>query len=218
MQDPIESVLPQMISSWVGGRKVGWGVRERRGGEDLATRAFSKMFYYLINRITSVRQPYFSIGAFLLDRDVIDALNRISEKNSSVVMEVAWLGFAQECIYYCSEARHTGKSKWTFAKKLKLFIDSVVSFSYVPMRFMSLFGLICTVLGAVYGVYIFVDRLLHSVAVEGWSSLMIAVLMIGGVQMIMLGVLGEYLWRAYDEMRPRPRYVIEKSTISGQGM
>jgi polyisoprenyl-phosphate glycosyltransferase len=150
---------------------------------------------------------------FLIDRAVIDAFNRAPEKNTSVYMLIAWLGFRQTHVMYVKEARQSGVSKWTFSKRFKLFFDSLISFSYLPLRFMSLAGAASASLGMLYGLLVIFNAVTGRVHNPGWASLMIVVLVLGGFQMAMLGVLGEYLWRAYDEGRGRPRYVIEASTL-----
>lgn len=217
MQDIPERVIPKLVEQWENGYKVVWGVHESRKGESFMAAFFSLIFYFLTNVLTDIKQPPTGVGTILLDRIVIGAFNQLSEKNPSIIMMIAWLGFPQTQVRYVSEERRAGKSKWTLAKKIKLSLDSLVSFSYIPMRFMSLMGVVCTMLGTVYCIYIFINKLLNNVAVQGWSSIMIALLFIGGIQMVMLGILGEYLWRAYDESRGRPRYVIERNTIKRRG-
>jgi dolichol-phosphate mannosyltransferase len=211
LQDPPE-IIPRLLEEWEKGYKVVWGVRDKREGENFFTLASSRTFYFLMNRLTNVSQPPTGADIFLIDRTVIDAFNNSPEKNTSVYMLIAWLGYTQTYITYVKEARHAGTSKWTTSKRLKLFFDSLISFSYVPLRFMSLMGAISAFLGLLYGLVVFVNALRGN-PVAGWASLMIVVLLIGGFQMIMMGMLGEYLWRTYDETRGRPRYVIEKNTL-----
>jgi dolichol-phosphate mannosyltransferase len=147
----------------------------------------------------------------LMDRKVIDAYNAIPEKNTSFLALVLWMGFCQTTIDYVKDARHEGRSKWTLAKKLKLFIDSIVSFSYVPIRLMSCLGFVIALLGFVYAAVVIVGRLTGWVtAGTGFAALMTVLLIGQGTIMTMLGVLGEYLWRTYDESRRRPWYIIEE--------
>jgi dolichol-phosphate mannosyltransferase len=145
----------------------------------------------------------------LMDRKVIDAYNAIPEKNTSFLSMILWLGFRQTSIEYVKQPRHSGRSKWSFSKKIKLFIDSMVSFSYAPIRLMSLAGSCVSVLGFCYAAFV-VANAFRGHPIPGWASLMVVVLILGGFQLLMLGVLGEYLWRAFDETRGRPRYVIEE--------
>ena len=211
LQDPPE-IIPQLLIEWEKGSKVVWGVRDRREGENFFTIACSRFFYFLMNRLTNVSQPPTGADVFLIDRQVIEAFKQSPEKNTSVYMLIAWLGYSQTYITYVKEARHAGVSKWTTSKRLKLFFDSLISFSYVPLRFMSLMGAISAFLGLLYSLVIFINAF-RGIPVQGWATLMIVVLLMGGFQMIMMGTLGEYLWRTYDETRGRPRYVIEKNTL-----
>jgi len=212
LQDPPEIIFP-MIAEWEKGTKVVWGVRERREGEGILTLTLSKLFYYLMNRLTDIRQPPTGADVFLVDKDVIAAFRKAPEKNTSVYMLIAWLGFPQSTITYIKEVRHAGTSKWTTSQRFKLFFDSLISFSYIPLRVMSLMGSFFASLGFLYGLYLLYNAI-NGIPIAGWSSLMITVLFIGGFQMIMMGMLGEYLWRTYDEARGRPRFVIEKNTLS----
>jgi dolichol-phosphate mannosyltransferase len=119
------------------------------------------------------------------------------------------MGFRQESITYDKQARLHGKSGWNFSKKLKLAIDSVTSFSFLPVRVMSVIGFIVALIGFLYAGFIVYRALTDANPVPGWTSLMVVVLIMGGIQMLMMGILGEYLWRTLDETRRRPRYIIE---------
>ena len=211
LQDPPE-IIPQLLLEWEKGSKVVWGVRDKREGENFFTIACSRFFYFLMNRLTNVSQPPTGADVFLIDRQVIEAFKQSPEKNTSVYMLIAWFGYPQAYITYVKEARHAGVSKWTTSKRLKLFFDSLISFSYVPLRFMSLVGGISAFAGLLYSLVVFINAL-KGIPVQGWATLMIVVLLMGGFQMIMMGTLGEYLWRTYDETRGRPRYVIEKTPL-----
>src|SRR5262249_27114557 len=142
-------------------------------------------------------------------RVVADALTQHREANLSLYAILAWLGFRQGTILYTKRERKYGSSGWTLRKKLKLFVDSVTAFSYFPIRFMSIFGAIVALVGCIYAGVVVVNYII-GFPQQGWTSLMVVVLMIGGVQIAMLGILGEYLWRNLDESRRRPRYNIER--------
>jgi len=212
LQDPPE-VIPRLIEQWQKGFKTVWAVREKREGESFIKLTCSKLFYFLMNILTDVSLPATGSDMFLIDRAVIEAFRDTPEKNSEIGMLIAWLGFSQTQIMYVKEARYSGHSKWTFSNLLKLFFDSLISFSYVPLRFMSIMGAVIALIGLFYGLGVLILSLRGIVTVEGWSSLMIVVLLLGGFQMAMMGMLGEYLWRTYDETRKRPKYVIEKNTL-----
>jgi dolichol-phosphate mannosyltransferase len=212
LQDPPE-IIPRLIEPWQKGFKTVWGVRQKREGESLSTIACSRAYYFLMNHLTDVVQPPSGADVFLIDRAVVEAVKRSPEKNSEIFMLIAWLGFSQTQIMYIKEARYAGTSKWNFTKLLKLFFDSLISFSYVPLRCMSLMGVIFALVGLVYGAYVFINAFRDDTPIPGFSSLMIVILLLGGFQMSMMGMLGEYLWRTYDETRKRPKYVIEKNTL-----
>ena len=212
LQDPPE-IIPDLLSKWVKGFRVVWGVRKNRKGEKFITRTFSRLFYFLMNHLTDIRQAPTGADVFLVDRKVIEAFKQSPEKNTSVYMLIAWLGFSQTSIGYTKEERHSGKSKWGLSKRFKLFFDSLISFSYIPLRLMSIIGVIIALIGSIYGAQIFIEALVKKTAVAGWTSLMIVMLIMGGAQMVMLGMIGEYLWRTYDETRGRQKYVIEKNTL-----
>lgn len=185
------------------------GVREKRIGETLPIRLAARSFYFVMNRLTDATQPPTGADVFLVDQAVIEAFRKAPEKNTSVYMLIAWLGFAQTQIKYVKEERFAGWSKLNTAKRIKLLVDSLISFSYAPLRFMSLMGVICALLGVFYSIVVFFNAL-SGIPVQGWYSLMIVALFLGAFQMTMLG---EYVWRAYDETRGRPRYFIEKNTL-----
>ena len=208
LQDPPET-LPQLLSAWKAGAKVVWAVRNKRKGESAGTLTFSRLYYFLMRRVVGLKDMPASGADFLLvDRLVIDAFTKFNESNVSIFALITWMGFRQSFITYDKQARVKGKSGWSLEKKLKLVVDSVTSFTYLPIRFMSSAGSIVAVLGVLYGTFLAISALRGS-APHGWSYLMAVALILGGVQMMMMGMLGEYVWRAFDESRHRPRYLIE---------
>lgn len=209
LQDPPETV-PQLVAEWRGGAKVVWAVRGEREGVALSDRLFARFYYGLMRRFADVQPPREGADFLLVDRAVLEELRRSPEKNTSVLLLIQWLGFEQSFITYTKAARHSGRSNWTFSRKLKLAIDSLASFSYAPIRLASLMGVIFAVAGFIYAAVIAARAIWWGSPVQGWPALMCIVLIASGVQMLILGVLGEYLWRAYDESRRRPRYVIEE--------
>ena len=207
LQDPPE-MMEELLNSWKKGNKIVWGVRKQRKKESIFTQFFSRVYYMLMNRLTVVQMPPLGADVFLADRIALDAFKQVTEKHSSIFMTMAWLGFKQSSIFYTKEPRFSGRSKWTLGKKVKLTLDSLLAFSDVPIRYMSVIGFLIAFIGFGYALYV-VQCYFQGSPIEGWSSLIIAVLVIGGIQMIMLGILGEYLWRTFDESRKRPRYIIE---------
>ncbi len=208
LQDPPE-VIPDLLARWREGSQVVWAVRARREGEKASTVGFSRLYYCIMRRLSGMQEmPATGADFFLIDRRVIDAYQEFGESNASVFALLTWMGFRQSQITYDKQARLHGKSGWTLAKKLKLVVDSITSFSYAPIRLMSYVGFIVALLGFVYAAFV-VFNAFRGVPAQGWSSLMVVLLVIGGLQMLMLGILGEYLWRALEESRRRPRYIVE---------
>jgi polyisoprenyl-phosphate glycosyltransferase len=209
LQDPPETI-PLLVEKWRSGARVVWAVRDDREGETLVTKFFSRLYYFLMRNFAEVRPPRKGADFLLLDKVVIAQIRSAPEKHTSLLSLIQWMGFDQAEITYTKAARLSGRSKWTFRKKLKLAIDSFVSFSYFPLRLASACGLIFAFSGFLYAVVIAIRAIAVGSPVQGWSSLMCVLLIVSGVQLIMLGILGEYLWRAFDETRGRPRYIIEK--------
>lgn len=209
LQDPPETI-PALVERWRGGSDVVWAVRGARAGESVRTRASARLFYALMRRFTPLGPPPEGADFFLVNRAVMEALRSAPERNTSLIGQIQWLGFTQTEIVYTKEARAAGRSKWTFSKKLKLSVDWIVGFSYVPIRFMSGLGVVFALVGFLYALFLTVRRVVFVTPVEGWTSLICVVLITSGVQLMMLGVLGEYLWRTFDSSRGRPRYVIQR--------
>jgi dolichol-phosphate mannosyltransferase len=216
LQDPPELIL-QMLDLWRSGNHVVWAVREEREGVSKVDVLLSNTFYRLLNFLGEVNLPPRGSDFALLDRKVIDALLQSAGSNPSIGGEIARLGFASAQITYTKEKRAAGDTKWTFKKKLKAFADAFVSFSYAPLRAMSYLGMLFSFLGFGYALLVIVLRLMTRTPVQGWSSLIVVVLVLGGVQMMMLGILGEYLWRTLEAARHRPVYFLEESSESESG-
>lgn len=208
LQDPPD-VIPDLVARWRDGAQVVWAVRSGREGERVSTIGFSRLYYLLMRTVVGVRDmPSTGADFLLIDRRVVNALLEFSEQNVSLFALISWMGFRQATVSYNKQARLHGRSGWTVKKKLKLLVDSVTAFTYLPIRLMSYAGIATALAGFGYAAVVFV-RALGGNPVQGWASLMIAVLVFSGLQMIMMGVLGEYLWRALDESRRRPRYLVE---------
>jgi dolichol-phosphate mannosyltransferase len=209
LQDPPETI-PLLVAKWRAGAKVVWAEREERAGESVGTKFFSRLYWHLMRRYAEVEPPKKGADFLLVDRRVLEVLRASPEKHTSLLSLIQWMGFTQDSISYVKQERHSGRSKWTLRKKLKLAVDSFVSFSYFPIRVMSLVGFLFAFTGFIYAVFVAVRAVFYGSPVQGWPALMCAVLIVGGVQLVMLGVLGEYLWRAFDETRGRPRFIIEE--------
>lgn len=211
LQDPPEIIL-QMLDLWRAGHHVVWAVREEREGVSRTDVFLANTFYRLLNLLGEVHLPPRGSDFALLDRKAVDALMQSAGSDPSISGEIARLGFSAAQISYTKERRAAGQSKWTLRRKLKAFADAFVSFSYAPLRAMSYLGMLSSLLGFAYAVLVIVLRLMTRTPVQGWSSLIVVVLVMGGVQMMMLGILGEYLWRTLEAARHRPAYFFEETS------
>jgi len=207
LQDPSELVL-EMFDRYKAGNKVVLAVRE--GRDEPAYQKFASSLYTLtMRKLALPNMPKGGFDCFLIDRQVIDILNEMKEKNTSLMAQILWCGFKTDNVYYQRQKRRIGKSRWTVQKKVKLFIDSLLGFSYFPVRFISVVGLLSFLGSMIWMLGIFVDSLMNRITVEGYTSLMMMLLMTFGVTMLSLGILGEYLWRMFDATRKRPPFIIE---------
>jgi glycosyltransferase involved in cell wall biosynthesis len=206
MQEPPE-LINQMVTEWEKGYEIVMGVRE--GGENRPG-LLQKTYYFMARKLALKNMPERGTDVFLIDRKVVDAITHFNEKNTSIVGLLLWSGFNQAFIPYKRELRQKGVSKWTWGKKTKLFIDTFVSFSYFPIRLMSVAGMTVAFIGFLYAAVVIFNRLFFARPIEGWASLMVVFLVVSGIQMLMLGVLGEYLWRSFDESRNRPPFIISE--------
>jgi dolichol-phosphate mannosyltransferase len=210
LQDPPETMIP-MLERWRRGAQVVWAVRRAQPGR-ARDAAFSSLYYWIMRHPVGMKQmPSRGTDFFLVDRVVIDAFRNLRERNMSVLAMIMWLGFRQEFFEYEKQRRARGASGWTLAKKVKLVIDSVTSFSEFPIRLCSYAGVVFGAIGLVVaagGVL-----LLPSV---GAGLLLVVALVLGlaGVQLLALGLVGEYVWRALDEARARPAWFIERQTTA----
>ncbi|MBP7745302.1 MAG: glycosyltransferase family 2 protein [Phycisphaerae bacterium] len=210
LQDPPE-LLAELLAPWRDGYDVVWAARAGRRGIGWRERLCSRAYWALMRFIAASDAPAEGADVVLLDRKVIDALNAIGEKHTSLLALVTWLGFRQKHISYVKEARAAGASGWTFTKRLKLAIDSVVSFSALPIRLTWLCGLLFLAADALWITAVLGGWLTGLWYVSAAIAAIISLLLLGfGVLLTFLGAAGEYLWRAYDEVRGRPRYVIER--------
>ena len=212
LQDPPELIL-QMLDLWRAGHHVVWAVREEREGVSKMDLLLSNTFYRLLNLLGEVNLPPRGSDFALLDRKAVDALLQSAGSDPSIFGEIARLGFSSTQIPYVKAKRSAGASKWTLTRKLKAFADAFVSFSYAPLRFMSYLGMTLSVLGCAYAILVIALWLTVRTPV-GWASVIVVVLVIGGVQMMMLGILGEYLWRTLEAARHRPIYFLEETSDS----
>jgi len=210
LQDP-PTLIKEFVARWRAGFDVVWGARS--GRDDGRMRAWAmNRFYSMVRRIAIPNYPKGGTGSFcLISKPVMDAFRQMNERNRLTFGLIAWAGFRETQVPYHRPRRLVGASSWTMAKMLKAAVDTFVSFSFLPIRAISYFGVLVSLVSFVFGFYVLLNKILFGTHVEGWTSVMLAVLLLGGVQLVMIGVLGEYLWRALDEARARPLYIIERT-------
>jgi dolichol-phosphate mannosyltransferase len=207
LQDPPE-LIEKMIQSCERGNKI--VICHRVNREDsLLSSLTSKLFYSLMHFANS-RIPKGGFDFVLITRQVIDVFNKLDERNRFFQGDILWLGFPIQFIPYNRVQRKIGKSQWSFAKKFKYFIDGLLNTSYLPIRAMSAVGIIFSLIGFFYAFVILYLRLINDVPFKGYAVIVTLILSIGGLIMLMLGIIGEYLWRTYDETRKRPIYIINE--------
>jgi len=211
LQDPPE-VMHAMVEKWREGFDVVYGVRLDRRGESIFKLTTAKVFYRFLNWISDIPIPMDTGDFRLMSRPVVDILCSMPERDRFVRGMVSWVGFRQTALPYRREARFAGQSKYPLKKMLSFATDGILSFSIKPLRLSVSLGMVCAGVAFMGIIYALVLRLFTSIWVEGWTALMIAVLFIGGVQLISVGILGEYIGRIYNEVKRRPLYVVDKTT------
>lgn len=209
LQEDSELIL-EMYESWKKGNKVVLAIRRTRDENALKV-FFANRYYGLIRRYVNKNMPKGGCDCYLIDRKVIEVLERLDEKNSSLTLQVMWAGFQTDMVYFDRKDREKGKSRWTLAKKFKLVLDSMLSFSYAPVKLMSTVGVLFDIFALGLFIAVLVEYFTKGVPIMGWSSLMCVVLLSSGLILSMLGILGEYLWRTLDASRTRPPFIIDEN-------
>ncbi len=208
LQEPTEMIL-DMYESWKQGNNVVLAVREARE-EAKSQTMFSNLYYWMVRKAALPNMPKGGFDTFLLDRKVMEVLERMDEKNSAITGQILWSGFKTAQIYYTRKAREIGKSRWTLKKKIKLVSDTLFGFSTLPITLVSLIGAFSFAGSVIWALLVVVFKLCGLIEVSGWTTLFIFQLFSFGVIMLTLGILGGYLWRTFDASRNRPPYIIEK--------
>ncbi|MBQ6575191.1 MAG: glycosyltransferase family 2 protein [Lachnospiraceae bacterium] len=207
LQEDSELIV-QMYEKWKEGNKVVLAVRRERD-EPAVKKFFANLYYSIVRKTIDSKMPKGGCDCYLIDRQAIEVLLRLDERNSSLTLQVLWIGFKSDNVYFHRKDREVGESKWTLSKKVKLVVDSMMSFSYFPIKFMSSVGFIMAILAFAWIIEVIVEFFVVGTPVRGWSTLMILVLFSAGMILIMLGVLGEYLWRTLDATRNRPVFIVD---------
>lgn len=207
LQDPPELII-QMVQSCNAGNKI--VICHRINRDDSLLSNFTSTIFYSLMHFANPRIPKGGFDFVLINRQVIDVFNSMDERNRFFQGDILWLGFPIQYLPYSRLKRTIGKSQWSFSKKFKYFIDGLLNTSYFPIRAMSVVGFTFSFLGFIYALVIVYLRYINQVPFKGYSVIVTLILLIGGLIMIMLGIIGEYLWRTYDETRKRPIYIIEE--------
>ncbi len=209
MQDPPE-IIPTLVKEWIeNGHKFIYCPRQGRS-DPLISKFFAKIYYFIFNKISQIKDfPKSGFDICLMDRQVVEAFLSCKEKNYTPQQLIWWFGFRSLGIPYIREKRCEGKSGWTFSKKLSLAVDTIISMSHVPIRFISCFGILVAFSSIGYGSYILYQAIFGNMLVAGWASIICITSFLLGVMMMMLGIIGEYLRRVLDEVRGRPSYVVD---------
>lgn len=207
LQDP-PALIVDFITKWNEGYDVVYGVRACRSSDTFFKRSSARAFYKLFNSITSVNIPH-DVGDFrLMDRRVVDALLKLPERNRFMKGLFSWVGFRQIGIEFVRDARAAGNSKWNYFKLWNFAIDGITSFTISPLRIASLGGAFISIVGFMSALFLLIRTLIQGVEVPGYASLMIVIVFFGGVQLISIGLIGEYLGRLYIEAKGRPLYIV----------
>lgn len=209
LQDPPE-VIPEMIAKWREGFDVVYGQRAQRKGETLFKRFTSAAFYRVLNKLTDVEIPVDTGDFRLIDRKVCDALKQVKERNRYIRGIISWLGFRQTGVEFVREKRFAGETKYPLKKMLRFAFDAITSFSYKPLKLATYAGVTVSLTGFGYMMVVLYQKLFTTSTVTGWASMMAVNLFFNGVVLLMLGIIGEYIGRIYDEAKGRPLYVIRE--------
>ena len=206
MQDPPQ-LISQMIKEWENGNKI--VICNRLEREDGFIEKLTSRIFYKLMKISIGSMPKGGFDCVLMDKIPLKIFNLFNEKNRFFQGDILWMGFSIKFIPYTRERREIGTSQWTLSKKIKYFIDGILTTSYIPLRLMSFLGIATSLLGFIYAFVVFISRIFNETPFKGWTPIVMLLLIIGGVIMLMLGIIGEYIWRIYDETRNKPYYIIE---------
>jgi len=213
LQHPPETI-PHLIKAWEDGAKMVYAIGSNRDTDSKIRRALSRAFYNIFHRIAEIDLPEGAGDFRLLDRAVIDAVNIMPERTRFMKGLVTWVGFSYAKVPFTVEARPSGQSNWNFFRLTRFAFDGLSSFSSFPLRIWTWFGCVVSLFALVYGLFLALRTIILGVDVPGYASLMTGLLFLGGVQLLSLGILGEYLSRVYTEVKGRPLYLIAEESAS----
>ena len=210
LQYPVE-LIPELISRWQKGNNIVYTVRKESKNQGWLKRKTSNLFYKVMRFMTGVNVPQGAADFRLIDEKVAEVIRNTSEKILFLRGYITWMGFRQEAVEYIPAKRFSGKSSYTLKKMIALAITGITSFGIMPLRLASLLGILVTFLGLIYGIYVLYMKLWGTAyIVTGWTSLLITILLLGGCQLFIMGILGEYIGLIFIETKKRPNYIIEE--------
>jgi glycosyltransferase involved in cell wall biosynthesis len=219
LQDPPE-LIPELVAKWHEGYDVVLATRRRRQGETWLKQVTANVFYRTIERISHVPIPRDTGDFRLMDRCVVEALKRIPERTRFMKGLFAWVGFKQTTVLYDRPSRHKGATTWNYWRLWNFALDGITSFSFIPLKIWSYIGLSVAIPSFFYASFLVIRTLIFGIDFPGYASIMVAILFLGGIQLVSLGVIGEYLGRVYEEVKGRPLYLVRETYgfDSTQGM
>jgi glycosyltransferase involved in cell wall biosynthesis len=209
LQDPPE-LIPRLVEEWQQGYDVVYAQREARAGESLLKKSTAHAFYRIMQRVGRVKIPEDTGDFRILSRRAVDALNTLEERHRFMKGLFSWIGYRQKGVPYRRESRYAGKTKWNYWRLWNLAIEGITSFTTAPLVIATYFGLITAIVAFAFGIYMIIDTLLFGNPVAGYPSLIVVVLFLGGIQLIAIGLLGEYIGRIFNETKQRPLYFVNE--------
>lgn len=213
LQDPPE-LIRDLYFKWKEGYQVVYARRRTRSGESAAKKFTAKAFYRILSRITSIDIPVDTGDFRIMDRKIVEVLRMMPEQQKYLRGQIAWAGFRQTFILYDRDERNAGKTGYTYKKMIRFALDGITSFSNLPLKVATVMGFLVSGITFIAGIYALYSRFITRDYVPGWTSLMLAILFIGGVQLICIGIIGEYISRMSANIRQRPLYIISDTNIS----
>jgi len=210
LQDPPE-LIPELVAKWREGFDVVYATRLQRNGESWLKKATAKAFYRVAKRLSKVDIPQDTGDFRLMSKPVVEALKQLREQHRFMKGLFSWVGFNQANIYYNREPRFAGRTKWNYWKLWNFALEGITSFSYAPLQAATYMGLFISLSAFAYASYIFFNTLIYGNPVPGYPSLMVVILFLGGVQLLTLGLIGEYIGRIYNESKRRPLYFVREA-------
>jgi glycosyltransferase involved in cell wall biosynthesis len=207
LQHPPE-IIPELVRCWQDGYEMVYAIRRNRDTDSKLRRFFSRAFYAVFEKIADIKMPEGAGDFCLLDRKVIDAVNALPERNRFMKGIVSWVGFRRATVPFDVEPRKGGQSSWNFFRLLRFAFDGISSFSTLPLRIWTWSGACVSLIALAYGLYLIIHTIIYGTDVPGYASLMVGILLLGGLQLLSLGMIGEYLARVFTEVKARPVYFI----------